>query len=90
MFAVDLLHKLLRHSQAHHRRETIAFGRKRASVMGRAELFAVWRNMIKLVSERRPTRLTPAMRLGLTSRPWTWAEVFAERLFKRRVDRMTT
>ena len=90
MFAVDLLHKLLRHSQAHHRRETIAFGRKRASVLGRAAIFAVWRNMIKLVSERRPTRLTPAMRLGLTSRPWTWGEVFAERLFERRVARITT
>ncbi|NIM02332.1 MAG: hypothetical protein GTN89_16390 [Acidobacteria bacterium] len=85
LFAVDLLHKLLRHSQAHHRRETIAFGRKRASVLGRAALFAVWRNMIKLVSERRSTRLTPAMRLGLTSRPWTWAEVFSERLFECRV-----
>jgi transposase-like protein len=90
MYAVDLLHKLLRHSQAHHRRETIAFGRKRASVLGRAAIFAVWRNMIKLVSERRPTRLTPAMQLGLTSRPWTWGEVFAERLFERRVARMTT
>jgi hypothetical protein len=89
MFAVDLLHKLLRHSQAHHRRETIAFGRKRASVLGRAAIFTVWRNMIKLVSERRPTRLTPAMRLGLTSRPWTWTEVFAERLFQRRIARMT-
>jgi transposase-like protein len=89
MFAVDLLHKLLRHSQAHHRRETIAFGRKRASVIGRAALFAVWRNMIKLISERRPTRFTPAMLLGLTSRPWTWGEVFAERLFARRVAQMT-
>ena len=89
MFAVDLLHKLLRHSQAHHRRETIAFGRKRASVLGRAALFAVWRNMIKRVSERRPTRLTPAMRVGLTSRPWTWAEVCAERLFERRIARIT-
>jgi len=90
MFAVDLLHKLLRHSQAHHRRETIAFGRKRQSVVGRAALFAVWRNMIKLVSERRPTRLTPAMRLGLTSRPWTWSEVLAERLFECRIVRMMT
>jgi transposase-like protein len=89
MFAVDLLHKLLRHCQAHHRRETIAFGRKRASVIGRTALFAVWRNMIKLISERRPTRWTPAMRLGLTSRPWTWGDVFAERLFKHRVARMT-
>jgi len=46
--------------------------------------------MIKLVSERRPTRLTPAMYLGLTSRPWNWGEVFSERLFERRVARMTT
>ncbi|NIQ85697.1 MAG: hypothetical protein GTN83_12955 [Acidobacteria bacterium] len=88
MFAVDLLHKLLRHSQAHHRRETIAFGRKRASVLGRAALFAVWRNMIKLVSERRPTRLTPAMRVDLTSRPWTWVDVCAERLFERRIGKL--
>ncbi|NIM01414.1 MAG: hypothetical protein GTN89_11325 [Acidobacteria bacterium] len=85
LFAVDLLHKLLRHSQAHHRRETIAFGRKRASALGRAALFAVWRNMIKLVSERRPTRLTPAMRIELTSRPWTWVDVCARRLFERRI-----
>lgn len=85
MFAVDLLHKLLRHSQAHHRRETIAFGRKRASVLGRAALFAVWRNFIKRVTERRPTTLTPAMRVRLTARPWVWAEVLAERLFARRV-----
>jgi len=90
MFPVDLLHKLLRHSQKHHVRETIAFGRKRSSVIGRAALFAVWRNMIKKITERRPTRLTPAMRVGLTSKPWTWADVCAERLFERRVTLETT
>ena len=84
MRAVDALHKLLRHSQAHHRRETIAFGRKRALVFGRAALFAVWRNVIKLVTERRPTQTTPAMRLGLTSKQWGWRDVFAERLFAAR------
>jgi len=85
MFAVDLLHKLLRHSQAHHRRETIAFGRRRSRVLGRAALFMAWRNLIKLVTERRPTRWTPAMRLGLTRTRWRWADVFAERLFERRI-----
>ena len=85
MFAVDLLHKLFRHCQAHHRRETIAFGRKSANVLGRAELLAVWRNFIKLVTERRPTTLTPAMRIGLTHRRWSWREVLAERLFERRI-----
>lgn len=85
MFAVDLLHKLLRHCQAHHRRETIAFGRKCANVIGRAMLFAVWRNFIKRVSERRPTRITPAMRVGLTSRLWTWRDLLAVRIFAARV-----
>ena len=84
MFAVDLLHRIWRHSQAHHRRETIAFGRQRAMVLGRAALFAVWRNVIKLVTERRPTNLTPAMRLGITSTRWTWGDAFAERIFPLR------
>ena len=38
MFAVDLLHKLFRHSQAHHRRETIAFGRRSNAIIERAAL----------------------------------------------------
>ena len=81
MVAVDLLHKIIRHSQAHHRRETIAFGRKRTSVLARAAVLAVWRNLIKRVSERRPSAETPAMRLGLTERPWTWRELFHRRIF---------
>ena len=85
MFPVDLLHKLLRHSQSHHRRETIAFGRKTANVMGRTALFAIWRNFIKRVSERRPAPITPAMRVGLTSKPWTWRDVMAERVFRGQV-----
>ncbi len=85
MFPADLLHKLLRHCQAHHRRETIAFGRKSSSVLGRAELHAVWRNFIKLVTERRPTTLTPAIQIGLTDRRWGWRDVLAERLFERRI-----
>ena len=90
MFAVDLLHKLLRHCQAHHRRETIAFGRKTANVIGRAALFAVWRNFIKHVTERRPCRTTPAMRIGLAARPWTWRDVLAERLFEGRIGLVAT
>ena len=85
MFPVDLLHKLLRHSQSHHRRETIAFGRKTANVMGRTALFVIWRNFIKRVSERRPAPITPAMRVGLTSKPWTWRDVMAERIFRGQV-----
>jgi len=85
MFAVDLLHKLWRHSQAHHRRETIAFGRRSNAVLERAAVMAVWRNFVKGVSERRADPTTPAMRKRLTDRPWGWAEVFARRLFPARI-----
>ena len=85
MFPVDLLHKLIRHCQAHHRRETIAFGRKGSNVLGRASLLAVWRNFIKRTTERRPCRTTPAIQLGLADRPWSWTDVLARRLFARHI-----
>jgi transposase-like protein len=81
LFEVDQLHRLLRHSEAAHRRETIAFGRRVGALMERAFLFAVWRNLVKNRSERRPHRGTPAMQAGLTGRRWTWREVFRQRLF---------
>jgi transposase-like protein len=85
MFPNDLLHGLLRHSEAHHRRETIAFGRRANAVLERLYLAAVWRNFVKGVSERKPDRTTPAMRLGLTTEPWSWARLFARRLFPGRL-----
>ena len=84
MFAVDLLHKLWRHSQAHHRRETIAFGRRSNAVLERAAALICWRNLIKGRSERKRDPTTPAMRLGLTDRPWRWCDLFARRLFPKR------
>lgn len=84
MAPVDNLHQLLRHSCADHKRETIAFGRRLESIVGRAHLMTVWRNFIKSRSERRPDRTTPAMRLGLTDTRWRWERVFSRRLFPNR------
>jgi hypothetical protein len=81
MFPVDQLHQLLRHSCADHKRETIAFGRRLESILGRAHLLAVWKNFIKGRSERRPDRTTPAMRLGLTDTRWPWERILSRRLF---------
>ena len=81
MFAVDLLHKLLRHSQAHHRRETIAFGRRSNAVLERIALMVVWRNFVKRVSERRNDAETPATRVGVAARLWSWGDVLARRRF---------
>jgi hypothetical protein len=85
MFAVDLLHRLVRHSQAHHRRETIAFGRRSNAILERMALMAVWRNFVKGVSERCNDPTTPAMRLALTDRPWSWSEVLSHRRFPARL-----
>ena len=85
MFPVDLLHGLLRHTCAHHRRETIAFGRRLNALMERLFLTAAWRNFVKLRSERKPRpAITPAMRRGLADAPWSWDRVLAQRLFPTR------
>jgi hypothetical protein len=84
MFPVDQLHQLLRHTCADHKRETIAFGRRLESILGRAHLIAVWKNFIKARSERAPDRTTPAMRLGMTTARWRWDRVLSRRLFPER------
>ena len=81
MFPVDLLHKILRHTLAHLRRETIAFPRRLNALMERLALVALWRNFIKGRSERRTDSKTPAMMLGLTHRRLSWKEVTKTRLF---------
>lgn len=84
LFPVDQLHALLRHTRADHKRETIAFGRRLAAIMERLFLTVVWRNFIKGRSERRPDPHTPAMRLDLTTAPWTWRGLLSRRLFPGR------
>ena len=88
MFPVDQFHQLLRHSCSDHKRQTIAFGRRLESIMGRAHLIAVWKNFIKSRSERRPDRTTPAMRLGIANSRWSWDRLLSRRLFPGR-ERMS-
>ena len=85
MFPVDLLHSLWRHTHAHHRRETLAFGRRTNAVLERAFLMTVWRNFVKGRSERAPDPTTPGMAIGLTDRPWSWERVLARRLFPGKI-----
>jgi transposase-like protein len=80
MFPIDVLHRFFRHSVKGHARETIAFGRRSEAQLERAHLFAVFRNLVKRRSERRPRSITPAMWIGLTDSRWTWERVFAKRL----------
>ena len=86
MFPADQLHQMYRHTCADHKRETIAFGRRLESVLGRSFLMAVWKNFIKGRSERRPDRRTPAMMLGLSDKRWSWEQVLRQRLFPTRAQ----
>jgi hypothetical protein len=84
LFAVNLLDLLIRHSEANHKRETIAFSKRRQAGIERLWLLLVWRNYLKAFSERRGGAST-AMRAGLATRRWTVGEILEQRLFPRRV-----
>jgi hypothetical protein len=83
LFPVNLLDLLIRHSSANHKRETIAFSKRRQSAIERLWILVVWRNAMKSFSERRRDA-TPAQRLGLLQRRLGVDEVLAERLFVSR------
>lgn len=80
LFAVNLMDLLIRHSSANHRRETIAFSKRRQSAAERLWLLIVWRNFVKWFSERRHDG-TPAMRAGVASRRLRLRDILARRLF---------
>jgi len=84
LFPVNLADMLLRHSSANHKRETIAFSKRRQGALYRVAIWTVWRNYIKHSSENRKTA-PPAVELGLIRRAMTVGEVLSERCFPDQV-----
>lgn len=84
LFAINLLDLLIRHSGANHKRETIAFSKRRGFAILRLWVLVVWRNYMKSISERTRGE-SPAMRLGVLDRRLTTDDVLARRLFPSRV-----
>jgi hypothetical protein len=80
LFPVNLLDLLIRHSGANHKRETIAFSKRRQSAAERMAILQVWRNYVKAFSERAKNE-SPAERLGLTRRKIPIEEILSRRLF---------
>jgi hypothetical protein len=80
LFPVNLADMLLRHSSANHKRETIAFSKRRQGALYRVAIWAVWRNYIKDRSENRRVG-PPAVALGLIRRAMTVGEVLSRRCF---------
>lgn len=83
LFPVNLADLLLRHGQAAHRRETIAFSKRRQGAIERLAVFTVWRNYVKDRREKKPGP-TAAMEAGILMRRLRWRDVFRRRLFPRR------
>jgi hypothetical protein len=84
LFPVNELDLLIRHSQANHKRETIAFSKRWQASAERLSVLQVWRNYIKWRREKRPGQ-TPAMLKGLLDARVTVRELLSQRLFPGRI-----
>ena len=71
---------MIRHSTAAHKRETIAWAKRRQASIEKLTILQVWRNYMKRRWEKSERR-TPAMILGLANRPWRMRDLLKERLF---------
>lgn len=85
LFEINALDLFLRHSNANHRRETIAFAKRRQGALERVAVFVVWKNWVKRRWEKGP-RQTPAMLLGLAATVLRFEEILARRLFPAHVE----
>ena len=84
LFPVNLADLLLRHSSANHKRETIAFSKRRQGALYRVAIWAVWRNYVKSLSERRRDA-PPGVRIGVIPRRMEVDDLLRTRLFPWRV-----
>jgi len=84
LFEINLLDLLIRHSQANHRRETLAWSKRRQGSADRLALFLVWRNYVKWRWEKR-SRKTPAMLKGILATRLRIGDILETRLFPSRI-----
>jgi hypothetical protein len=85
LFPVNLADLLLRHSSANHKRETIAFSKRRQGAMYRAAVWVVWRNYVKSRSENKKNS-PPAVVLGLIRKRLSIAKILESRLFPSQIE----
>ncbi len=84
LWEVNLLDLLIRHGSAGHKRETIAWPKRRQASAERLTILQVWRNVIKRRWEKGPPE-SPAMLKGLVDRLLTPFDVLKDRIFRTRV-----
>ncbi len=85
LFPANLAEGLLRHSSSNHKRETIAFSKRRQGALYRLAIWTVWRNYMKSRSEARQDA-PPGVVLGRIRQALTPADVLKARLFLHRAS----
>jgi hypothetical protein len=86
LWEVNLLDLLIRHCNANHRRETIAWSKRRQASAERLLVFLIWRNYMKGRREKKRGSPTPAMVRGMMDSPLVIADFLSERIFRTRVE----
>ena len=86
LWEVNLLDLLIRHCMANHRRETIAWSKRRQASAERMLIFLVWRNYMKGRREKKRGSPTPAMVKGMMESPLEIEDLLSERIFNSRID----
>ena len=86
LWEVNLLDLLIRHSNANHKRETIAWSKRRQASAERLAVLLVWRNYMKGRREKVRGSPTPAMARGMIDRSMKIEELLSERIFRTRSE----
>jgi hypothetical protein len=84
LWEINLLDLVIRHSSANHKRETIAWSKRRQGSAERLAVLLVWRNYMQGRREKSRSSPTPAMARGMTGERLSAEEILAERLFVTR------
>ena len=86
LWEVNLLDLLIRHSSSNHKRETIAWSKRRQASAERLAIFLVWRNYMKGRREKERASPTPAMVKGLADQPLGVEAILDGRIFRTNME----
>jgi hypothetical protein len=84
LFPVNRVDLWTRHNGANHKRETIAYSKRRQAVIERFAILVVWLNYMKSFSERKRD-LSPGERHGVTNHKLDVRELLSRRLFPSQI-----
>ncbi len=86
LWEVNLLDLLIRHCNANHRRETLAWSKRRQASAERLVILLVWRNYMKGRREKERGSPTPAMVRGMMEGRLEIKDFLSKRLFRTQID----